>query len=528
MSVYDKDVARAVRPHARIRIAFGFICLLATPVVSAVALLPQRIIDAPENSWVRLNDNLWPSVWPEPGKSAYHGTPVGVVRAWSSFAWDDKRGDLILWGGGHANYSGNEIYRWRSSTMRWELSSLPSAVNCVGAKCVTRDGPANSPISAHTYDNSAYLSTADRFITFGGNKYNQGGSFYMDGHPTGPYLWDPDRADGSKVGGLDGSNRDPSVQGGRMWENRNPWGRLPVKTRQTLLRPSQDSRAATAVTVIGGKDVIYQSRTKALLKYTINDVNDPGKDTWEVAWDGVWHEGMYGQGAMSIDPTGRLMVRTSGSTIYGFRVQPSGNVSGPFKIRPIDLTGAFPFTKMSLMGLDYDAQRDRFLMWKGMDEMWSLYRDDVTGWVIDRVDPLNLIGGNSPDSLRGFNGILGKWKYADDWDVFVGMYDWLTGDVLAYKPAGWNPNAKALRVSGGSSAPTDPTPPTPTDPTPRTPTDPMPRTPTDPMPPNGPNNLNSLAAPARIAFLPEPAAAWLVLLGLGAVVRRTRATRATL
>src|SRR3546814_4381105 len=51
-----------------------------------------------------------------------------VVGAWSSMAWDSARGDLIFWGGGHANYPGNEIYLWHSSTLEWERASLPSEV----------------------------------------------------------------------------------------------------------------------------------------------------------------------------------------------------------------------------------------------------------------------------------------------------------------------------------------------------------------------------------------------------------------
>ena len=42
---------------------------------------------------------------------------------------------------------------------------------------------------------------------------------------TGPYLWDPSRADANMVGGLDGSQVAPAtypdVTGGRMWTNRN-------------------------------------------------------------------------------------------------------------------------------------------------------------------------------------------------------------------------------------------------------------------------------------------------------------------
>lgn len=419
--------------------------LFAAPLAQAVAMLPQRIIDAPENSWIKLNDNPWPSVWPDASQSALHGSPQGVVRAWSSLAWDSARGDAILWGGGHANYSGNEVYRWRSSTMRWELSSLPTAVSCSGRDCRTVDGAANSPISSHTYDNNEYLPVADRFITFGGNKYNLAGSFYMDGNPTGPYLWDPNRADGTKVGGLDGSNRDPSVLGGQMWENRGQWDSLSAETQQALLRQTQDSAAATAVVTVDGKDVVYQSRTKYLLKYTVNDVNDASQDEWKIVWDGEWHEGMWGQGAASINLVDNILVRTAGKKIYGFDLNPGASKS-PFLIEPIDLTGRFNYDALRLMGQDYDAERNRILLWEGLRNIWSLTRNELGQWILDLVAPSNLIGGVNPYEQRVFTGILGKWKYAADWDLFVGMYNWENGDILAYKPAGWNPDLLAFAL----------------------------------------------------------------------------------
>jgi hypothetical protein len=50
--------------------------------------------------------------------AAYTGEfkPGSILKAWSSFAWDSNRGDVILWGGGHANYGGNAVYRWRDAT----------------------------------------------------------------------------------------------------------------------------------------------------------------------------------------------------------------------------------------------------------------------------------------------------------------------------------------------------------------------------------------------------------------------------
>src|SRR3546814_11632322 len=90
-------------------------------------------------------------------------------------AWDSARGDLIFWGGGHANYPGNEIYLWHSSTLEWERASLPSeVVKVADARFEAIDGYLNAPTSSHTYDNSEYLPIVDRFMVTGGAAYNPG------------------------------------------------------------------------------------------------------------------------------------------------------------------------------------------------------------------------------------------------------------------------------------------------------------------------------------------------------------------
>ena len=37
------------------------------------------------------------------------------------------------------------------------------------------------------------------------------------------------------------------------------------------------------------------------------------------------------------------------------------------------------------------------------------------------------------------HGVLGKWKYAADYDVFFGVINPLDGNVWVYKPRGWSP-----------------------------------------------------------------------------------------
>src|SRR3546814_18952386 len=89
-------------------------------------------------------------------------------------AWDSARGDLIFWGGGHANYPGNEIYLWHSSTLEWERASLPSeVVKVADARFEAIDGYLNAPTSSHTYANSEYPPLADRLLVTGGAAYNR-------------------------------------------------------------------------------------------------------------------------------------------------------------------------------------------------------------------------------------------------------------------------------------------------------------------------------------------------------------------
>ena len=189
---------------------------------------------------------------------------MAVILAWGSMAWDSRRGDLIFWGGGHANYAGNEVYRWRSSSLLWERASLPSeVVRLASGQYETVDGIFNAPISAHTYDNSEYLPLIDRFVTFGGAAYNTGGPFILSDRSglTGPYLWDPSRGNGEQVGGITGSHANPpmfpDVIGGRMWQNRNT-----LKPASALDRYPGDGQfgfgsATTGYVQENGKDVIY-------------------------------------------------------------------------------------------------------------------------------------------------------------------------------------------------------------------------------------------------------------------------------
>lgn len=98
--------------------------------------------------------NNFSDVWAPSELAPTFGTSAKIIKAWSSFAWDSRRGGIIFYGGGHANYSGNDVYRWRGTTRLWERASLSSDV-IIDANGIdmTVDGPDHAPVSAHTYGN---------------------------------------------------------------------------------------------------------------------------------------------------------------------------------------------------------------------------------------------------------------------------------------------------------------------------------------------------------------------------------------
>lgn len=388
------------------------------------------------NSWARLNTNNFMDVWVDPADEAAggFGSPERVILAWSSMAWDSNRGDLIFWGGGHANYGGNEVYRWSANTLEWERGSMPSEVTLVDpviSRYETVDGVYNAPVAAHTYDNNEFLPIVDRFVTLGGAAFNTGGQFIAENpdgslRGTGPYFWDPSLADPNKVGGLSGSAVNPAIEGGQMWENRDNVG-------QTM---GPFINGTTAYITENGKDVLYIGG-RDLWKYTVNDIDDPSQDTYEKV--GRFWNAFDGAGAGAFDPVLNAYVRTANGSFLYWDLDTAGPANDNILFTPEDPTGEFALS--ALYGMDYDAVRHRFVLWDGNGSLWELLPPEIlgpTGWVVSRIDPAGL---EQPDvsELPIFTGVLGKWKYLPELDLYAGVTDPLTGDIWIYKPEEWSP-----------------------------------------------------------------------------------------
>ena len=134
------------------------------PAPSAIAnLAPGQWLELP-NTKIR---SVLPVTNPPPGYA-----PL-MIKAWSGGTVDANRSRLLVWGGGHADYWGNEIYALDLPTMSIKRIVEPSPktaeANCTSAL------PDGTPASRHTYDGLTYIAHADRFFSIQGSLSPCGG-----------------------------------------------------------------------------------------------------------------------------------------------------------------------------------------------------------------------------------------------------------------------------------------------------------------------------------------------------------------
>lgn len=433
-----------------------------TPDPFVDGMLVDLVRAMPEDSWIQANSNSFSSVWTptelRPQVGLGNPEPARIIAAWSSFAWDSNRGDLILYGGGHANYSGNDVYRWRSRTLSWERASLPSQIRNVSGTLIFTavDGPDSAPASAHTYDNAVFLPKADRYLNFGGALYNTGGPYrrVREDDPllsrnTGPYLFDPARADPWKVGGTTGSHVQregafEEVVGGEMWENRDIYYHL---AGQAL--PYSHVNGCSAISHESPtSDVVYigartgSSTAVDLYRYELADIGVPWTDN--ISKVGLRWSGPSGRTTCAYDPLSHIVLRTGDNNRpFVFWDLATAGPSNRDKI--VETEGSvLEFVEyLSAIGrnlqscaIDYDQVRARFALWCGAGEVWWVtppYPLSTSGWSVEQAGQFS---GQIPPNNTG-TGILGKWKYIPGYDVFIGLEHERDGNIWVYKPASW-------------------------------------------------------------------------------------------
>jgi hypothetical protein len=402
--------------------------------VAGPSILDNTLANMAPNTWRKLNINEFQDVWTPPDLRPTDASPSTNIASYSGAAWDSQRDQLYIWGGDIGHEEGNEVYIFNATKGMWERGSLPSAIpagygtselpNVVG-------GAFDAPLSGESWDNVVYLENMDRLAIIGVSR-NSNTWLDSEGTLTGPYFWDPSKADPNKVSGSDGTGVDPTIPGGNMWENRHNQA------------TSRKSHGSVLYINENGVDVVLFNDSRAnLWRYTI-DSSDAANDTWELLAQRP-ATGLNPRGAAAYDPTRNIYVRaaTQDNTLLFWELnrEEEGVFKGETTILDPSLGLNIDFDKF---GMEYDPTLDKLVLWGGEDSILYIDFEDLISideTNIDKVRGVFQIEEMVPSGMdnpydtqtQKFTGVFGKWHYMADKNAYIGVIDPISGDVFVFK-----------------------------------------------------------------------------------------------
>ncbi|MBC7466287.1 MAG: hypothetical protein H7256_09865 [Bdellovibrio sp.] len=152
----------------------------------------SNAVDAlPPGQWLEIPDSELYKVFPKPEAPGYASA---VIAAWSGGAYDTKRDRMIIWGGGHSDYAGNEIYSFDLNALKWSRLTDPSLLDGSLNRFDSGYYTDGLPVARHTYNYLQYLpDPIDRFCSFGGAglwKDGQYGTAHVDCFNFDKNMWE--------------------------------------------------------------------------------------------------------------------------------------------------------------------------------------------------------------------------------------------------------------------------------------------------------------------------------------------------
>jgi hypothetical protein len=305
----------------------------------------------PTAGWCELPDTALQSVCPDPEQypeiQANEGCG-GVINDWSGAIADEKRNRLLIWGGGHRGYFGNEVYALDLNALAMQRLNDPSDLAGVDVnECTSPEAYADGRASSrHTYDGLAYLPDADAMFALAGAGIPCGYAL------TGTWTLDLAKVDGAPLGSA------------VPWTNMNP-DPYPSKASYGVVSDYDPNSQRVIV------DDTYNLWSYDLASNTYTLLNDSDATGAHIDYH------MTGR----VDPKRRLFIIVGGG----------GNDDGGMQVFDLaagsdhaqqdwtnDVSGCDGLLAASSPGLAYDATRDRMIGWAGGDTVYAFNPDDKT------------------------------------------------------------------------------------------------------------------------------------------------------
>lgn len=308
--------------------------------------------------------------------------PSSVVTAWGGGALG--KDSLFVWGGGHMDYGGNEVYRLRLTDLTWERLTTPSKyIEPCDPVCKTVD---DSPTSTHSYDGVQYIFELDRLWVGSGSGYPSGNgasqSYFFN---VQNLTWEKLKVE--RTGWL-GSDWDPISK--LMLINDNA-------ARLTAWDPMTDTYHNTSAYNWSVSDTssALDWRTRKFVS-----LSGDAERTRLLYWDL--------KNVQFRDPNSKI---------------PWNQFAETYRVENGNLVQFMPATKHR-MGIEYDPDTGYLVAWDGGPSVWTL---NTETWVWTEITPKSTINPNrmmaSDPTREKTRGIYGRWRYIPSLKVFFGYND---------------------------------------------------------------------------------------------------------
>jgi hypothetical protein len=302
---------------------------------------------------------------------AFYSACGGVTEAWSSGVMDTKRNRLIVWGGGHNDYYGNEVYAVNLASQTIERLNNPSVPTNVGNAPIgtLADG---KPNSRHTYDGLSYMENTDKMFVFGGGYAAAVGVLGQD-------TWTLDLTT-------------------LAWRKMNPTGPIPNAVPGIVTGYDKNT----------GKVFLHDDWNLYAYNYATDSYSKLASN----------NSTTYTMSAV-VDPLRKKFVMIGGGQAWVYDI----STGSSYTRQALNSTGGSAIINSGYPGLAYDPVADRIVAWNGGNTVYSLNLDTNT-WT-----PTTYTGG--PGAAIG-TGTYKRFSYSPTSNAFV-VVNQMSNNAVALK-----------------------------------------------------------------------------------------------
>jgi hypothetical protein len=290
---------------------------------------------------------------------------AGIINDWSGGIADTAHDRLIVWGGGHNGYYGNELYAFDLATREFQRLTDPSPPAPGGDVCPEElsDG---TPNSRHTYNGLAEIVDGGQMWAFGGSLACGPGNFGDD-----TWLLD--------LGNLAWTRSEPASG------------------------PTPGPHPGVAADYDAATKKVFLHDTAALFRF------DPATRTYERLGEDSIDYHLTGV----IDPKRHLFVLFGGDQVRAFDI----SATSSYQMQTWDgqVTGCDAIRSAVYPGLAYDPVQDRIVGWAGGDTVYVFNVDTKA------CTAQTFAGGPGPQPTAGTHG---RFRYFPKYELLAVVNGW--------------------------------------------------------------------------------------------------------